>query len=95
MTRFEIVEQSIALALDFGESCNSNLWDWLKDVWHLGLFVTAILLGLKADLEITDSMIGPLFTGWGCYSGTSQTIEIQCFGHPWLPLYVESVQEVL
>ncbi|NEQ45657.1 MAG: hypothetical protein F6K00_19770 [Leptolyngbya sp. SIOISBB] len=96
MTRFEIVDRAILSALQFGnDSGYYTLGDWLRDCRHVGLFIVAVLLNwrLPDDPEhlLIDETTGPFCSEVSCYIGTSQTIEVKWFGHPWLPVYMISI----
>ncbi|MEM6433229.1 MAG: hypothetical protein AAF773_05135 [Cyanobacteria bacterium P01_D01_bin.115] len=95
MTRFQIIDRAIVSTLQFGsESGYYTLRDWLRDSWHVGLFMVAVLLGLRIDDDpkqmLIDQTTGPFCSETSIYQGTSQTIEVEWFGHPWLPVYMVS-----
>lgn len=94
MTRFQVIDRAIISALQFGSDSGYTLRDWLRDSWQVGLFMVAVLLGLRIadDPEnlLIDQATGPFCSEISIYQGTSQTIEVEWFGHPWLPVYMVS-----
>ena len=94
MTRFQIIDRAIISTLQFGSGSGYTLRDWLRDSWHVGLFMVAVLLGFRVygDPEnlLIDQATGPFCSETSIYQGTSQTLEVEWFGHPWLPIYMVS-----